>query len=163
MSCAFKTITIVLHTSSSHPCIFFNQDGLTITFVGFIVNSSIDLLDDKRELLERKVMSKSLYEGLKLQGVNLDDDHNLWSKEAMINKISTVMGLNDVKDPDKTYVLTVDNVIKILAIQTRFRCGIPVIIMGETGCGKTRLIRYMCDIAKQGNDGRNMLILKVIM
>ena len=42
--------------------------------------------------------------------------------------------------------------------------------MGETGCGKTRLIRYMCDLAAQGGnktrspDGKNiknMLIMKV--
>ena len=38
--------------------------------------------------------------------------------------------------------------------------------MGETGCGKTRLIRYMCDIAAQGciksGEGvNNMLIMKV--
>ncbi len=33
--------------------------------------------------------------------------------------------------------------------------------MGETGCGKTRLIRYMCDLARQGMEGTNMLILKV--
>ena len=41
------------------------------------------------------------------------------------------------------------------------RCGIPVVVMGETGCGKTRLIRYMCDLARQGMDKRNMMILKV--
>ena len=38
--------------------------------------------------------------------------------------------------------------------------------MGETGCGKTRLIRYMYNIAARGckNGGdhvRNMLIMKV--
>ena len=27
-----------------------------------------------------------------------------------------------------------------------YRCGIPVVIMGETGCGKTRLVRYMCQL-----------------
>ncbi len=42
-----------------------------------------------------------------------------------------------------------------------YRCGIPVVIMGETGCGKTRLIRYMCDLARKGIEGTNMLILKV--
>ena len=42
-----------------------------------------------------------------------------------------------------------------------YRADIPVIIMGETGCGKTRLIRYMCDLAKQGQNVRNMLIMKV--
>lgn len=46
------------------------------------------------------------------------------------------------------------------------RCNIPVVIMGETGCGKTRLIRFMCDLAAQGckqggKDVRNMLIMKV--
>lgn len=41
------------------------------------------------------------------------------------------------------------------------RCNIPVVIMGETGCGKTRLIRYMCELARQGLDVRNMFILKV--
>ena len=46
------------------------------------------------------------------------------------------------------------------------RCNIPVVIMGETGCGKTRLIRFMCDLAAQGcrqggNEVRNMLIMKV--
>ena len=46
--------------------------------------------------------------------------------------------------------------------------------MGETGCGKTHLIRYMCNLAAQkggdgddgddcdgGNDKKNMLIMKV--
>lgn len=44
---------------------------------------------------------------------------------------------------------------------TYSRCGIPVVIMGETGCGKTRLIRYMCDLARQGMNKTNMMILKV--
>lgn len=44
-----------------------------------------------------------------------------------------------------------------------YRCDIPVVIMGETGCGKTRLIHYMCDLARQGLPMRNVLILKVEM
>ena len=35
--------------------------------------------------------------------------------------------------------------------------------MGETGCGKTRLIRYMCDLARGGLELNNMLTLKVII
>ena len=47
-----------------------------------------------------------------------------------------------------------------------FRCNIPVVIMGETGCGKTRLIRFMCDLAAQGcrqggEHVKNMFIMKV--
>ena len=41
------------------------------------------------------------------------------------------------------------------------RCDIPVVIMGETGCGKTRLIRYMCDLARQERKLKNLFILKV--
>ena len=48
-----------------------------------------------------------------------------------------------------------------------YRCNIPVVVMGETGCGKTRLIRFMCDmIALSAGGGidsvRNMLIMKVV-
>ena len=32
-----------------------------------------------------------------------------------------------------------------------YRCGIPVVIMGETGCGKTRLVRYMCQLRARLN------------
>ena len=107
-------------------------------------------------------MSPKLYKRLKHQGVNFSDDYHNWKKSKMIAKLSLVMGMDRLCDPDKTYILTVDNLVKILAIQMRFRCGIPVVIMGETGCGKTRLIRYMCDLARKGHKGRNMFILKVI-
>lgn len=43
----------------------------------------------------------------------------------MIKKLATVMGIrvdpDDIYDPDPTYVLTVDNLFKMLAIQMRFR------------------------------------------
>ena len=121
-----------------------------------------DLVDPTHGgVLERGIMTSQLYTGLKHNRVNFDEDFRQWPKSTMIQKIATVMGIEFPYDPDDTYVLTVDNLIKILAIQMRFRCGIPVVIMGETGCGKTRLIRYMCDLARQGEDRRNMLIMKV--
>ena len=42
-----------------------------------------------------------------------------------------------------------------------FRCDIPVVIMGETGCGKTRLIRYMCDMQTWDCGVNNLVMLKV--
>jgi ABC-type uncharacterized transport system fused permease/ATPase subunit len=106
-------------------------------------------------------MTPQLYKGLIRQRVNFSEDYRQWDKDTMVEKLSRVMSIEEFEDPDDTYVLTVDNLIKILAIQMRFRCGIPVVIMGETGCGKTRLIRYMCDLARKGQEARNMLILKV--
>eukprot|EP00439_Symbiodinium_sp_Y106_P069743 s1411_g12.t1 len=45
---------------------------------------------------------------------------------------------------DGKYCLTGDAVLKMLAIFVRLRCGLPVILMGECGCGKTELVRYLC-------------------
>ena len=39
----------------------------------------------------------------------------------MIEKLCYVMGIQYTSDPDDSYVLTVDNVKKMLAIQMRFR------------------------------------------
>lgn len=42
------------------------------------------------------------------------------------------------------------------------RCDIPVIVMGETGCGKTTLIKFMCDLWKPpGVELKNLVLMKV--
>ena len=66
-------------------------------------------------------MTSQLYKGLTQNRVNFDEDYQTWQKGIMIKKIATVMGIESSYDPDKSYVLTVDNLIKILAIQMRFR------------------------------------------
>ena len=151
----------ILIVYSTHSYIFFNEDRSTVTFVGFIIDKRGNLCNPQGAIIERNYMSRRLHAGLERQEVKLSDNHNNWQKGDMIKTLAIVMGIKDYRDPDETYVLTVDNLIKILAIQMRFRCGIPVVIMGETGCGKTRLIRYMCDLARGRNYGKNMLILKV--
>ena len=40
--------------------------------------------------------------------------------------------------------MTPDTLLKMTAIVNRMRCGVPVILMGECGCGKTMLLRYLC-------------------
>ena len=42
------------------------------------------------------------------------------------------------------YCMTADAVLKMAAIFVRVRCGVPVCLMGECGCGKTELIRFVC-------------------
>ena len=41
------------------------------------------------------------------------------------------------------YALTPDNILKMVLIIQRIKARIPVIVMGETGCGKTSLVRYL--------------------
>ena len=63
-----------------------------------------------------------------------------------ITKAST--SKESLTDVDKFYALTPDNLLKMVLIYMRIRANIPVVIMGETGCGKTSLIRFLahtCD------------------
>lgn len=102
-----------------------------MTFVGFKVSQSGNLLNSTREkILQHNIMTPELRIGFKNQGVDFDDDFSKWSRLDMVRKLCTVMGterhehsksLKDLQDLDESYVLTVDNVTKILAIQIRFR------------------------------------------
>lgn len=74
-------------------------------------------------------MTPQLYASLKQNQVNLLEDYRCWDKFTMIQKIGMVMGLEWIYDPDSSYVLTVDNVIKIMAIHMRFRYGKSLIKM----------------------------------
>ena len=58
------------------------------------------------------------------------------------------------------YVLTADNFVKMVLILLRIRSGIPVIMMGETGCGKTSLIRKLSEMKNDG-DKQRMKILNI--
>ena len=114
--------SIILIFCSYHPYLFFNEDGMSITFVGFNVTRTGDLMDPvKNKTIEAGVMTPQLHTGLQHNQVNLSENYQAWEKDTMISKVGMVMGLEWSYDPDPTYVLTVDNVIKIMAIHMRFR------------------------------------------
>ncbi|XP_046860850.1 E3 ubiquitin-protein ligase rnf213-alpha-like [Xenia sp. Carnegie-2017] len=147
---------------SPHPYILFNNDRNSMTFLGFLLNDNGDLLDPgSKNILEKRLMPAKLREQLKIQGVDFDVNYEISGREARIDALCQVMGIDHPNDPDPTYELTTDNVEKILAIHMRFRCGIPVIIMGETGCGKTSLIRFMCQLQAGPNGPKNLILMKV--
>lgn len=50
---------------------------------------------------------------------------------------------------DWDYVLTLDYTIKMLNIHERFKCGVPVIIEGDTGVGKTALVDMLSKLWNQ--------------
>ena len=55
------------------------------------------------------------------------------------------------------YVFTADNFIKMILILLRIRENIPVIMMGETGCGKTSLIRKLSELINNGKSKMKIL------
>ncbi|XP_067280905.1 E3 ubiquitin-protein ligase rnf213-alpha isoform X2 [Pseudorasbora parva] len=152
--------------SEPHPYIFFNDDRESMTFIGFHLQpnaqNGIDAIDPStKRVIKQNIMTNELYEGLKLQRVPFNIDFDQLPRWEKIERLSRVLGIQWPLDPDETYELTTDNILKILAIHMRFRCGIPVIIMGETGCGKTRLIKFLCEMHRSGVATENMKLVKV--
>ena len=148
-----------------HPYIFVNEDGHTMSFFGIYITEQLDQLysSDSKRIIGKKVFPKELYKMLKLNKADMEQDCSEWDRNKMISILSNVMDSSAIPwtDVDPCYVLTVDNLKKMLAIHMRFRCNIPVIIMGETGCGKTRLINFMCKLQAKRRNIENLVVLKV--
>ncbi|KAL7825428.1 hypothetical protein AOLI_G00326350 [Acnodon oligacanthus] len=144
----------------AHPYIMFNSDGESMTFLGFHIQdcNAVDIRTG--QIIEKDVISTLLFEQLKAQKVPMNVDFKTLSRRKQLEILCRVLGVKE-KDPDSTYQLTLDNALKILAIHLRFECNIPVVIMGETGCGKTRLVKFMCDLLRKGDDKTNLLMVRV--
>ncbi|XP_042164105.1 E3 ubiquitin-protein ligase rnf213-alpha-like [Oncorhynchus tshawytscha] len=152
--------------SEPHPYIFFNDDHVSMTFIGFHLRlneqNGVDAINPSTNaVIKRNIMTKNLYNGLRHQRVPFNIDFDQLSRADKIERLCSVLGNKWPTDPDETYELTTDNILKMMAIHMRFRCGIPVIIMGETGCGKTRLIKFLCELRRSGAPTENMKLVKV--
>ncbi|XP_029582376.1 E3 ubiquitin-protein ligase rnf213-alpha isoform X4 [Salmo trutta] len=152
--------------SEPHPYIFFNDDHVSMTFIGFHLRlneqNGVDAINPSTNaVIKRNIMTKHLYNGLRHQRVPFNIDFDQLSRADKIERLCSVLGTKWPTDPDETYELTTDNILKMMAIHMRFRCGIPVIIMGETGCGKTRLIKFLCELRRSGAPTENMKLVKV--
>ena len=66
-------------------------------------------------------------------------------------KDTDLISLKSIIDNDN-YVITTDNFRKMILILYRLMANIPVILMGETGCGKTGLIRKLYQLLNNGID-----------
>ena len=66
--------------------------------------------------------------------------------------LSRALGVPLTKDgclapiDERNYVLTLDYTLKMLNIHERHECGVPVIIEGETGVGKTALVEMLSQL-----------------
>ena len=78
----FKCHTVSLSFYSQHPYIFFNQDHMTMTFVGFKVDEKGQCYDFKSEnIIEDCRVPVNVCKCLATQGVNLQkEDCNKWTK-----------------------------------------------------------------------------------
>ena len=114
--------------------------------------------DDKDK--EKEKMKDQLYYLKELKEIlELDNpvrrDENKWlniENEKSKIKESNIKSndLYSLEEIAKDYVFTSDNFIKMLFILMRINSNIPVIMMGETGCGKTALIRKLSELMNNG-------------
>ena len=67
---------------SPHPYIFFNEDRISITFVGFKVHkSSGDLINPADDsTIEKAILTPQLMVGLEMNQVNFNEDYRAWSQ-----------------------------------------------------------------------------------
>jgi hypothetical protein len=97
----------------------------------------------------KQEMHPNLLEFLEMNKINVGE-----SLDNLSNKHFEILGaLTEIYRTPKeasqvmkgNYCLTGDNLLKMLAIFIRLRVGIPVVLMGECGCGKTALIKYLSE------------------
>ena len=58
--------------------------------------------------------------------------------------------LSIIEEKNNNYVITIDNYKKMVLLIYRIKANVPVILMGETGCGKTALIIKLSQILNNG-------------
>ena len=114
--------------------ILFNLDRFSISIL-----TTLSKNDQEFKNLETLYKSQSLNSELKnLNSFNNNDVLSVLSK--FLDNNNNHLDKEIIKNIAGNYVFTVDNLIKIILILKRIEAKVPVIMMGETGCGKTRLI-----------------------
>lgn len=66
----------------------------------------------------------------------------------VVDLVRTVFGFDSTRKP--TYRLTVDLMLRLVAMRIRMLAGTPVCLMGETGCGKTEMISFLSKLTGRG-------------
>ncbi|KAJ1633542.1 hypothetical protein T492DRAFT_904083, partial [Pavlovales sp. CCMP2436] len=134
--------------ASNRECLLFSRECADVSFLS---------LDGKKLASE---MHPHLLSHLRANGVRVGED-----LQALNVRYHEVLGtLTGVKRTSKearallggSYCITGDSLLKMLAIHVRAACGLPVVLSGECGCGKTMLIRFLAEWL-----GAHLLVLNV--
>ena len=124
--------------------IVFNEDEASCTIITTCSEKDIEFKD-----LENLYNSQNTQNTKKLRSFR-----NLENNEILDNLLSflNVSGFNESQKQKilGSYVYTPDNFIKVVLILMRIRVKIPIIMMGETGCGKTTLIEMASKLINKG-------------
>ena len=116
--------------------VFFNEDIQTFSII-----TTSKKGEDEYELLLKLYNSQNTEREIPLINYrNLTHEDFLYQVKNVLDL--NILSIEQIKNIIGSYCFTSDNFIKMILILLRIRAGIPVIMMGETGCGKTSLIKY---------------------
>ena len=148
---------IISYNDIKPSLVFFHENSNGITIIS----------NCKKEEKEYK----ELYE-LKNYGKSKEEEYEElpkikeWSHEMFLDEMKKILDIKTEikKDIIENYVFTSDNFIKMILILLRIRAYKPVILMGETGCGKTSLINTLFKLneLKDNNENKDKILNKNI-
>ena len=133
-----EDVELLKWNESNHECLLFNNERHTVVFL------AADPTIVKRRL-HPLLLSHLSQNQINIEGIGPQE-----SNTAMMWRIlSSITGVK--RTPEEAleltggdYCLTGDSLLKMLAITYRIKCGIPVVLLGECGCGKTMLAAFLC-------------------
>ena len=138
-----------------------NEDGQSLTILTNSIPGSEEYINLENLLnMGRNITGKEKLHLIDFQSGKNDDNFNFPEeiKEEdrkipnfkflyVIKKyLCSSKSINDMKESIGSYTFTGDNFFKMILILLRLKSGISVILMGETGCGKTSLVNTICKL-----------------
>ena len=113
-----------------------------------ILNIDNPINEEEKKKIKEKKEKEEKEEKEKRKDKKEKDKKNEEKKEELLS----------IEEIAKNYVFTYDNFIKIILILIRIKANVPVIMMGETGCGKTSLIKKLSELLNNGNSNKMKII-----
>ena len=122
-------------SNKDNPLIFYNNEKQKF------IEVSMSLDEYKNKKYERKDYLSKIKEIFNLEN---PIDENEKENGSDLKSLDTILG--------EKYVITPDNFIKMVKIYYRYISNINLILMGETGCGKTLLIFKIYQLLNNGEE-----------
>jgi hypothetical protein len=121
----------------THPlCVFYKGFGNVVNGMNLMID---------------KFMNSNLVYHLRQNGINLEAElenlertQNHMEAQTLLRQIAGVETRGH--SSAASYVLTKDNLLKLFTVLLKMQYNLPVILMGETGIGKTELFKYIASI-----------------
>lgn len=132
-------IETILYEQIKKEVIFINDDGLSLTFIPKKNNEK----DKVYQRLKHLYNLRNIIRNKKEKDIKDIDE---LPPHKILKKLKIVLNNDRSLTKQNAYVFTADNFIKGIYLLLRVRANIPSIMVGETGCGKTSLIKVLADL-----------------